>query len=160
MTALTVLTFLSSLAAAHVIPRTPLNDVPEGHCCFTLSDTSSGQVVQQDSASGDLAVGGGAPNGWYCLDLDNPEGILLDDWNNACFITPGAQLVCLDPIPGIHKWSLLTEDGATWLAYDGHTDYQACEEGGGAESLWTADKEDASQCRITHLEPKGLRGQC
>ena len=70
-------------ASAVALPR---QYVPPNTCCFTLHDSSTGQIVQQQTSSGFLYLGGTQPTGWYCINLSDPNKILWDAFNNACFV--------------------------------------------------------------------------
>ncbi|KAK7413399.1 hypothetical protein QQX98_007701 [Neonectria punicea] len=148
-----------SLAAAAVLPRVN-QDVPAGHCCFTLNEASTGAIVQENKVNGFLYLNGGKPNGWYCINLSNSQNILLDDFNNACFLAPDGLFQCLDPTIGPNSWTLKKSGSNTLLAHDGSTTFTSCPNKNPGQLLYGIKSGDSSQCKKITLKAKGFKGTC
>ncbi|KAH7149459.1 hypothetical protein B0J13DRAFT_621318 [Dactylonectria estremocensis] len=153
------LVLFCSLATAAVLPRA-VKDVPAGACCFTLHDTSTGAIVQQNKDSGFLYLNGAQPNGWYCINLSNSQNILLDDFNNACFLAPDGLLQCLDPTIGPNSWTLKKSGSNTLLAHDGSTTFTSCPGKPSGRLLYGTKSGDSSQCKKITLKAKDFTGTC
>lgn len=158
MHALTCL-LLFSLATAAVIPSIT-KDVPKNHCCFTLHDTKTDNIVQQDQNTGYMYLGADQPDAWFCLDLTDARDILLDDFNNACFLAPYGQLKCLDPTLGFQSWSLKRSGGNTLLTHDDLTAFKACPNDSDGRLVYGDKQTDFDTCQDIELEARGLKGSC
>ena len=154
---LLILLLLTSLTTALTIPR-QTKTIPAGQCCFSLHDTATGDIVQQDETTGNMYLAAGEPSGWYCLGVDSGATILRDNFYNACFLRPDAQFICLDPTPGTNKFTLA--DARTELAHDGLTGWKACPNTGGTGSLLWGSGATVSGCRAITLKPEGFLGTC
>ncbi|KAL7923603.1 hypothetical protein ACQKWADRAFT_288764 [Trichoderma austrokoningii] len=145
----------STLTSALVIPR---DDVPAGYCCFTLTDPSTNQVIQQNKEYGFLYLNAGQPQGLYCLNPSQSQPILWDDADNACIIDWEGQFQCLDPTPGDDVWTLSRSGSNLSLLHNGSPTYQACPNKSGGEFISSGGSETG--CRNIKLEATGLEGTC
>ena len=150
-----LLALFGAAAMAAVLPRNQF--VPNGSCCFTLHEASSGNEIKQNQDTGFLFLDSSQPNGWYCLNLGDPNKILFDDFGNACIINSDLRFQCLDPTPGDTQYSLRQSDSQVLLTVDGGTDYKACSAQGGGEMIWGVQYPG---CRTLQLAAKDLRGTC
>lgn len=91
------------------------------------------------------------------MDLASSAGVLYDVANNACFLAPNGEVKCLDPIPGVQKWSLAGGGAVRKLRYDGQAAYKACRDNAKRESLWGVGRDG---CRSVSIEARGLKGTC
>lgn len=157
MPSFAALALFASCALGAVLPR--VQSVPDGACCFTLRDTTSNKVIQQDKTNGNVYFDAGAPQGWYCINLSDSRDVLLDHLNNACIISIENRFLCLDPTMGVVSWTLDDSDGTALLAHDGETSYHACPNKSGGELLWGNDKK-ATGCRTVSLKAQGFKGTC
>ncbi|KAH7011701.1 hypothetical protein EDB80DRAFT_398907 [Ilyonectria destructans] len=154
-----LLALFCTLATAAVIPRA-VKDVPAGYCCFTLHDTASGTIVQQNQETGFLYLNGGQPSGWYCINLSNTQNVLRDDFNNACFLAPDGLFQCLDPTIGPTSWTLTKSGSNTLLAHDKSTTFSSCPSKTTGRLLYSTKSGDASQCKKITLKAQGFTGTC
>lgn len=154
----TILSLLTPAVSGLVVPRAGGQDVPANQCCFTLHDATSGNIVKQNTRTGYLFLGGNQPDGWYCIDLSDPDKILWDDFNNACFVNPDKSFQCLDPIPSSDEWSLQQSGSDVFIVVNGKSGYEVCPNEENA--IYTSDKSDKSQCRNLKLKAQGLKGTC
>ncbi|KAM0256307.1 hypothetical protein ACHAQJ_005073 [Trichoderma viride] len=151
---------LSSVTSAAVIPRN--YDVPAGYCCFSLTDPSTGKVIQQNKEYGFLYFDASQPKGWYCFNPSKPQPILWDDFNNACIIAWDGHFQCLDPTPGDDTWTLGHNSGNSsdpLLLHNSSPTYQACPNPTGGEVI-SSGAPAATGCRDIQLEATGLEGTC
>ncbi|KAL7937035.1 hypothetical protein V8C35DRAFT_294524 [Trichoderma chlorosporum] len=154
---------LSSLASAAVIPRD--NSVPDGWCCFSLSDPSTGKVIQQNKDYGFLYLDASQPNGLYCFNPQNPEPILFDNSDNACIIDWDGHFQCLDPTPGDDVWTLghasssSSSSSSLVLLHNSSPTYQACPNQGGGEIIYSGPP-STTGCRNIQLAATGFKGTC
>jgi hypothetical protein len=152
-----LLLLFSSLTSALVIPRN--NDVPAGYC-FTLTDPSTNQVIQQNKEYGFLYLNASQPKGLYCFNSAISQPILWDDFDNACIIDWEGQFQCLDPTPGDDVWTLGHSSSSSdlLLLHNGSPTYQACPNQSGGEFISSGGSETG--CRNIQLEATGLQGTC
>lgn len=148
---------LTLLPAARSL-SVPRQYVPPGTCCFTLHDSSTGQIVQQDSGIGYTYLGGSFPTGWYCINLSDPNKILWDAFNNACFVNPDSVFQCLDPIPSNDAWAIQQSGGNVLVVVNGSSDFKVCPTNTG-NMIFTSAKRDGN-CRPLKLKAQGLKGTC
>lgn len=153
-----LLLLFSSITSALVIRRD--YDVPAGYCCFTLTDPSTKQVIQQNKEYGFLYLNASQPKGWYCFDPSSSQPILWDEFNNACIIDWQGQFQCLDPTPGDDVWTMGHSGGSNLLTllHNGSPTYQACPNQSGGELISSGGSETG--CRNIQLEATGLQGTC
>jgi hypothetical protein len=155
-----LLFLLSSITSAAVIPRH--NDVPASDCCFTLTDPSTGKVIQQNKEYGFLYFDAGQPEGLYCFNPSNSQPILFDDSDNACIIAWDGHFQCLDPTPGDDIWKLGhngSNSSDPLLQHNSSPTYQACPNQTGGEVISSGAPTTAG-CRNIQLEATGLEGAC
>lgn len=150
-----LLALFCAAATAAILPRSQY--VPNGSCCFTLHEASTGKMIQQEQHTGFLFLESSQPNGWYCLDLADQNRILFDEFNNACIIESELRFQCLDPTPGLTQYSLQQSGSQVLLVVDGTTDYKACPAQGGGEMIWGIQNPG---CRTLQLSAKDLKGTC
>lgn len=143
-------------ASAVALPR---QYVPPNTCCFTLHDSSTGQIVQQQTSSGFLYLGGTQPTGWYCINLSDPNKILWDAFNNACFVNPDKVFQCLDPTPSNDEWSIQQSGGSVLVVVNNQSGFEVCPSDSG-NLIFTNGKADTSRCRAVTLKAQGLKGSC
>ncbi|KAL7945679.1 hypothetical protein V8C42DRAFT_323853 [Trichoderma barbatum] len=153
------LLFLSTFSFAAVIPRD--YDVPQGYCCFSLLEPSTGKTIQQNKEYGFLYLGSNQPKGWYCFNASGSRPVLFDDFNNACIIAWDGHFQCLDPTPGDDKWTLGHNGSSSshLLLHNSSPTYQACPNKGGGEFI-SSGAPAAAGCRNIQLEATGLKGTC
>ncbi|KAF7560883.1 hypothetical protein G7046_g3255 [Stylonectria norvegica] len=160
------LALFCSLATVSAIPvATPpiikYHAVPDGYCCFTLRDAKTNSIVRQQTANGFMYVGSNEPEGWYCIDLANPQKILRDQFYNACFIAPDGLFICYDQLPGPNLWTLKKSGADTLLLHDGVTTYKKrpADIGGGK---WLYGNSDSSSATFetTSLKAQDWKGTC
>lgn len=163
MISLKWLTLFSTVAIAAVtpLPPAPNKHVPEGYCCFSLRDSASNALVQQDRKTGQIYLNSDKPEGWYCIDLSDSRNILYDDYWNACILSLNSnqesigRFTCLDGTPGPNSWTL--ESGH--LAHDGDIGYQACP-GSSGSLVWGEKDGDTAGCTNNLLKATDFQGTC
>lgn len=165
-----LLLLLSSVSSAAVIPQVntvlPRANpviraiVPAGYCCFSLTDASTGQTIQQNTEYGFLYLGAGQPAGQYCFNSASPQPILWDVLNNACIIDWAGRFQCLDGTPGDDVWTLgKSSSSKLLLSHDSSPTYQACPNQGGGEMIY-AGVPATNGCRNIQLQATGVKGTC
>jgi outer membrane protein assembly factor BamB len=155
--------FLANIVTLALIPAAtslafPREYVPPNTCCFTLQDSSTGQVVRQQSSSGLLYLGGSQPTGWYCINLSDANDILLDRSNYACFVNPDKAFQCLDPTPGNDLWAIEQSGGNVLVEVNGDSVFKLCPTSSG-NVIYTSAKKGGN-CRALRLKAQSLTGTC
>ncbi|EFY90151.1 hypothetical protein MAC_03909 [Metarhizium acridum CQMa 102] len=147
-----------ALVPATTCRALPQQDVRPDTCCFTIHDSSSGEIIRQQTSSGFLYLGGSQPTGWYCINLSDPNKILWDAFNNACFVNPDKVFQCLDPTPSNDSWGIEQSGGEVLVVVNGDSLFKVCPADSGS-IIFTSARKDAS-CRGLTLKAKGLKGSC
>lgn len=153
-------TLLLTLCSAVAVTALPSTYIFKGFCCFSLQDTSSSNIVQQDTHSGYLSLNSGHSNGWYCLNSNRQDTVLRDGAYNACILDYRNQFQCLDPTPGSDIWTVKRTGGKTVLQNDGSQGFSACSSAKG-EMLYGSNPPGDAKCRkLTQLAVVGMQGAC
>ncbi|EFZ01676.1 hypothetical protein X797_010820 [Metarhizium robertsii] len=155
--------FHLNILALALVPATtclalPRHDVRPDTCCFTLHDSSTGEIVRQQTSSGFLYLGGSQPTGWYCIKLSDPNKILWDAFNNACFVNPDKVFQCLDPTPSNDSWGIEQSGSDVLVVVNRDSSFKVCPTDSG-NMIYTSAKKDEG-CRSLTLKAEGLKGSC
>ncbi|KAK5987177.1 hypothetical protein PT974_11297 [Cladobotryum mycophilum] len=160
MTSAKLLLLSATVALAGVVPR---RYIPDGYCCFTLSDTTTGKTVQQDEHTGILYFDAQQTDGWYCMDSADTRDVLWDTYGNACIIAQNQQFQCLDPTRGSNLWTLGKggdNNNKLLLSYDATPNYEACPNGESGGEIVYSNNTNVAGCRVMQLTAQGLQGAC
>ena len=130
--------------------------VPEDMCCFTLHDSNTDEIIKQETRTGFLFVGGHQPDGWYCIELSDPNKILWDQFNNACFVASDKKFTCLDPTPSMDQWAIEQSGGDVLVTVNGDSGFDVCDKG----MVYSDGKPDKTGCAAVQLKAQGLQGTC
>lgn len=151
--------FCTAATAMSIGDRDIYHETWANECCFSLHEASTGKILKEDT-DGFLYLGGSEKDAWFCLNLNDNRYVLWDQPRAACFEEqPEWSFKCLDPSPGLAKWSIAKQGSKILVQHDKKTGFKACPHSSGVERLFT-DKATQDGCRPITISAKELTGTC